>query len=107
MREATIILPTPVDAYNTHLHDVHDRLALDLAAAFHGYTVTDGHGGWINADGELIAEPVRIYTVAAAATWRDAHALRAIVGSVLDNAGEDAIYWRDFDGTVHIDTPTE
>ncbi len=57
MRQATIIVPSSEQAALSYAK----RQAAKL---FGGYTITQGQGGWIDASGALIDEPVSILTIA-------------------------------------------
>lgn len=98
MREGKIILPNN-DNGGKPLNAIQRGLTHELCKRFGGCTEIDGFGSWINGDGELIAEPVTVYTVAG----EDNEQLRDIAQAYGRTAAQQAIYWTDFDGLAHVD----
>jgi hypothetical protein len=74
----------------------------DCAAAFGGYTVTQGDGGWMDPAGVLITEPVSILTVACENTIAAMDILDTIADNVGHWARQDCIYIVYPNGRVYI-----
>lgn len=74
-----------------------------LARAVGGFTRTGGKGGWVNDEGELIVESVFVYDVTLIdnADGIDYSKLMLVIGTMLEQLGEDATYIQTtFDGKV-------
>lgn len=85
MARGTIVLPT--EAYN--FDKAADEIKRALSEKFGGYTTYDAQGGWINEEGELIDEPVKVYE-----TYTDNarySVFRSIAHNVRVTTGEDAV----------------
>jgi len=64
MTQATIYLPKGID------EKVLNAVLKRSADEFGGFTTTDGNGGWVSPNGELVREPVTLVHVAGAGeTW--------------------------------------
>lgn len=111
MHEARIIMPsngrgTP-HSTNRRAHEVIEG---QLAAAFGGYTVSTGNGGWIDNDGNLIRDAVRVYDVAI--NTREIEGADAALCNIAVTAGralnQQCVYVRMTNGQVIlIDIPKE
>lgn len=101
MREAMIILPQHDNARHSLQH-VRHYAEKALAAAFGGFTVTNGKGGWINSRGELLSEPVWQFTVACEPTPQDDAKLTSIARYMGTEGKQDAVYVRYASGDVQI-----
>ena len=88
MREARIIIPDSCWS---------DDIAASLIASYGGLTVTRGEGHWVDSDDRLVSEPVRVVDVAG----EDNAGLLGVASALLE-LGEEAVYVRDFGGTVRI-----
>jgi hypothetical protein len=103
MRIAQINLPITGNNGES-LNVVHFEIKRDLCEHFGGYTVTEGQGGWINGDGELIAEPVAVYQVAYDESKRAAPGIIASIACAAGKtAGQDAMFFV-IDGEAEIVT---
>lgn len=102
MCEASIILPLK-DNDGRERSDVHTKLETQLVEFFNGCTVTYGTGAWAH-DGVVQREPVAIYTVAAEDDRATGFVLGPVARAHARMMGQKAVYWRDFLGSVHIDT---
>lgn len=100
MREAKIILPLSCDS-----------LSETLVEAFGGCTVTTGHGCWKHpVTGKVIAEPVRVYTVAVGwypgvlceANTKVLRALRDIARAACIAGRQECVYLECPDGEVKL-----
>lgn len=94
LREARVVLPKNAQG--------HARLRRRFAEAFGGYTETEGRGGWVNGDGVLEQEQVRVYDVAMDPGPEARAQLSEIARGVLLASKEAAIYVRYADGDVEI-----
>jgi hypothetical protein len=104
MREGRIILPVNGND-GEPLLQVHVALRKALVQEFGGFTAVDGAGGWVNADGVLVSEPVTVYDVAG--DYPMNYALRSIAAEFATLAGQDCVYCRDFDGNVELVAPAK
>ena len=103
MREAMIALPI-ADNFGAPAAAAHDYLESQLLASFGGFSVATGSGVWRDGN-QVYRDEFRAYTVASEPEpggETDARvAMLAHNAAVL--AGQLAVYWRDFNGVVHID----
>jgi hypothetical protein len=100
MREALIILPLH-DRFAFH----HRVLRAELIKAFGGVTTVDAQGAWWNEATDTVdAEPVRIYTIAAEPTAENWGTVKRLAYEAGFRCGQDAVYYRGFDGEVTIKT---
>jgi hypothetical protein len=88
MTQATIIVP----------HGVEDRVKRVVkkraAEKFGGFTATDGNGGWIDDNGDLVEEKVTEIKVAGAdETWA-----KSTANWVAKKTDEQVVFWRVSDG---------
>jgi hypothetical protein len=94
-REACIIAP-----YLDHAYPSID-LACRLAAAFGGFTRTDGNGAWINPETkQMISEDVAIYTIAMLDTAFNRDKLIDIAAIYKSEAKQAVVYVRLANGNV-------
>jgi hypothetical protein len=102
MREICFIIPE-WNSDGIPRPDVHD-LFRDACITWAGeVTITRGHGAWRNPQGEVITEPVAVYTVAIEETLDLPHP--ALTGAALyagRQLNQECIYRRDAQGTVHL-----
>lgn len=98
--EARLIVPHN-DKENRHV-DVaeYQRMAAEIAG---GATRTDGFGSWINDDGELVQETVAILDIACGDQATD-NSLFDLAAQVAEELNQDAVYYRDRLGNVHLVT---
>lgn len=102
LREACIILPTHEES-GRHLGPQHETLVRDIVQQFHGVTVVNGYGSWINPQGQVIEEPVKIYTFAATLEDKTCRLwLRVHARQLLRTTQQQAIYIRHVTGQVEI-----
>lgn len=109
LKEARIVMPYSVmltvagEAWDTKSLSVHGELKKNLCTAFGGFTMTLGHGGWIDGHGEVIKDRVAIYDVAVD-TERDGP-WELIARFAIDagrKLGQDSVYVRYPNGEVDI-----
>lgn len=72
-----------------------------LAREVGGYTVHEVTGGWINAEGKLVEEPMLRYIVAADATMEDRLLSGAYHSAKLER--QEALYFHGVEGVSIID----
>lgn len=101
MREASIILPLN-DNDGNGLLEVHNSLARALSEAFGGCTAVASSGYWYH-EGRLYDEPGRVFTTAAEPTAVNNKMIAFLAKYYGEMAKQIAVYYRDFDGNVHID----
>ena len=94
LREGRIILPKTARG--------HDLIRREASKLFGGYTETEGRDGWINDQGELEQEQVRIYDIAMDTGDKSAALLRRLAQALLLKSNEVAIHVRYADSTVEI-----
>lgn len=118
LREARIVMPYTTimaaakgDVWSTQSLGAHRLLKERLCAAFGGFTMTLGHGGWVNEKGEVEKDSVAIYDVAIDsdrdAPWELIHRFAVEAGTALD---QKSVYVRYPNGEVDIikiDKPVE
>jgi len=95
MKEARIILAgADENSVNRYL-----RL---IAKRFGGFTAWAAHGGWVNDNGELVQEPVRVVDVALGNGLYDMAYLRGLAKAWREWADQDCVYVRDPQGNVTL-----
>jgi hypothetical protein len=72
-----------------------------IASRFGGFTAWRGNGGWVNGDGELIQEDVRIVDVAVDAPQAVEY-LHGLAQAYAAMADEECVYLRDTEGNVRL-----
>lgn len=99
LREAAIILPIR-DTRGNPTETYRRKFVEALILAFGGVTVTNAEGYWRSPSGQVVAEPVKIYTVAAPATGKSADTLQRLAAEACIALAQEAIYLRYHDGEV-------
>lgn len=105
MRECTIILPDnrSGDALPPIAFRSFER---EVCQAFGGFTVTLGHGAWRDANGIIIKDTVRVYTIATDDVTFQARdtddTLRSLARDYGRRLSQDAVYVRLYTGEVEI-----
>jgi antirestriction protein ArdC len=69
-----------------------ERAVIAFCAAFGGATAWDAHGYWVNPEGKLYAEPVRVIVSAAADAAKAKRELQALARAVLDLTDQEAVF---------------
>jgi len=102
MKLAQLILPL-LDNNGESLFYQHEQLKHDLLKAWGGYTVQDGAGCWKNVVGKIMAEQVRVYSIAMSIT--DAQKLRLLALELAAAARQESVMIILPDGTVEFVQP--
>ena len=102
MREAKITLPKQ-DHSGKYMADAHSDLHNMIVEHFGGYTLTEGHGVWVNPEtGERFQDEVFQYHIA---MWPDMDSkclLTTIAEYLLTSTDQHCIYVVHADGTVQF-----
>ena len=97
--EARLIVP----AYDKHDNPVNVseylRMVCEIAG---GATHSPGNGSWVDDNGKLICEPVHILDIACDAGSDVERSLADLGAQVAVELDQDAVYFRDASGTVHL-----
>lgn len=101
MKEARLIVPVRGNN-GEDLAETHVFVVERLIQHFHGFTVSPGAGQFINKDGEIVADEVRVYDVAGEDTPDNLRRLEAIARYVAFTADQESIYLRNFSGDVRL-----
>lgn len=108
MNEGKIIIPATDKAGNVAPARAALRATcINMAEGFGGYTVTDGQGGWIDNQGHLVEEDVKIVTVAYD-DYSDPNADMFLLNSarqVAADLDQDCVYVKFADGIVELVEP--
>jgi len=76
----------------------------ELCERFGGCTAYDGHGSWVNANGKLYSEPVKIIKVAFKASQRNINILKHICFKHGKRAKQEAVYYSINNKATILDT---
>jgi hypothetical protein len=109
-----IIAPTlPDGVHITRVASAFETLRKELCEVFGGYIETNGRGGWVDGDGELIVDEVAIFDIAIfTGAGRYGHNvnqfaecnshLRSIAITLRESLKQDCIFVRYGSGTVEL-----
>lgn len=100
-QEAALIVPTTAREPG-NAAEANRFAASALTTQFGGCTITEASGAWRNDAGEVIREPVNVYTVAMEATEANAIRLDAIADIVGRIAAQECVYVRYASGDVAL-----
>jgi hypothetical protein len=81
--------------------DLVNRYLRLIASRFGGFTAWRGNGGWVNGDGELVQEDVRIVDVAMDVPL-EVEYLHGLAKAWCSTAEQDCVYLRDTKGNVRL-----
>lgn len=102
MKTVAILIVPQDDNDGVDLSYLHDRITDDLCYSFGGFTAVPAVGGWENK-GKKQIEYVVIYYIAAEDTPAHNAQLRSYAMQYREAAHQEAIYWQDFSGEIHIE----
>ena len=97
---AQINIPYAAEVNNAH--GVHLWLARQLAQSFGGFTLTNGHGAWTDADNNVITEPVAVYSIAMENSAFNAQRLRELAVETGKLLQQQAVFICLASGTAEI-----
>jgi len=106
LREAKIIVPAATSTmrpraiarYPATMRGVETK----LVAFFGGFTATPSFGSWRNDSGELVSEPVTVFTVACEDQSKNYGILRAIALYIREKLEQDCVYVKFPNGEVTL-----
>ena len=106
LKEAKIIVPAPTStmrprAVARYCETMRD-IERGLVTAFGGFTATPSFGTWRDDSGELVSEPVTVFTVACEDQSKDHATLRRIALYIREKLEQDCVYVKYPNGTVTL-----
>jgi uncharacterized protein YdeI (BOF family) len=97
--EARLIVPYQDKAGNAADVDHYQAMAIEVAG---GATRYDAHGSWLDDNGNLVQEPVAVLDIACEPGSAVENSLMDLAGEVAEDLNQDAVYFRDASGKVHL-----
>lgn len=103
LTQATIILPNQVGGgWAVSVRE----LERTMCSHWNGFTKTNGHGSWVDDNGETISEPVLVYTIAAEWTPSAIARLERLAEDAAEMLDQDCIYTATHAGVVLMNNLT-
>jgi len=106
LREAKIIVPAATSTMRpraiARYPETMREIETDLVALFGGFTATPSFGAWRNDSGELVSEPVTVFTVACDDQEKNCIILQTIALYIREKLEQDCVYVKFPNGEVTL-----